>query len=123
QISSSFDAFELMQPLIGDLPHEEFWVLCLNNSNKVIYQFQLRKVGLTSTVVDIRMLFKTALEHLSTAILLIHNQPSGQLRSSQADKEITKKIAQAGEHLEIRLLDHIIITRESYYSFADDGLI
>lgn len=123
QISSSFDAFQLMQTLIGDLPHEEFWVLCLNNSNKVIYQFQLSKGGLTSTVVDIRMLFKTALEHLSTAILLIHNHPSGQLRPSQADKEITKKIAQAGEHLEIRLLDHIIITRESYYSFADNGLI
>src|SRR5690606_38386 len=123
QISSSFDAFQLMQPLIGDLPHEEFWVLCLNNSNKVIYQFQLSKGGLTSTVVDIRMLFKIALEHLSTAILLIHNHPSGQLRLSRADKEITEKIALASEHLEIRLLDHIIITRDIYFSFADDGLI
>ena len=112
-----------MQQLIGDLPHEEFWVLCLNNSNKVIYQFQLSKRGLTSIVVDIRILFKMALEHLSTAILLIHNHPSGQLRPSQADKEITKKIAQAGEHLEIRLLDHIIISRESYYSFADENMM
>lgn len=123
QISSSFDAFQLMQPLIGDLPHEEFWVLCLNNSNKVIYQFQLSKGGLTSTVVDIRMLFKTALEHLSTAILLIHNHPSGQLRSSQADKDITQKIKQAGTTLDIKLLDHLIITATDYFSFADEGIL
>lgn len=123
QISSSFDAFQLMQPLIGDLPHEEFWVLCLNNSNKVIYQFQLSKGGLTSTVVDIRMLFKIALEHLSTAILLIHNHPSGQLNSSAADKDITQKIKQAGTTLDIKLLDHLIITATDYFSFADEGIL
>lgn len=123
KISSSADVFHIMQPIIGDLPHEEFWVLCLNNSNKIIYQFQLSKGGLTSTVVDVRMLFKTALEHLATAIILLHNHPSGQLKPSGADQQITKKIAQAGDHLEIKLLDHVIITKESYYSFADEGLI
>lgn len=123
KITSSADVFHIMQPIIGDLPHEEFWVLCLNNSNKIIYQFQLSKGGLTSTVVDVRMLFKTALEHLATAIILLHNHPSGQLKPSGADQQITKKIAQAGDHLEIKLLDHVIITKESYYSFADEGLI
>ena len=123
KISSSADVFHIMQPIIGDLPHEEFWVLCLNNSNKIIYQFQLSKGGLTSTVVDVRMLFKTALEHLATAIILLHNHPSGQLKPSGPDQQITKKIAQAGDHLEIKLLDHVIITKESYYSFADEGLI
>ena len=123
KISSSADVFHIMQPIIGDLPHEEFWVLCLNNSNKIIYQFQLSKGGLTSTVVDVRMLFKTALEHLATAIILLHNHPSGQLKPSGADQQITKKIAQAGDHLEIKLLDHVIITKESYYSFADEGLL
>lgn len=123
KISSSADVFHIMQPIIGDLPHEEFWVLCLNNNNKIIYQFQLSKGGLTSTVVDVRMLFKTALEHLATAIILLHNHPSGQLKPSGSDQQITKKIAQAGDHLEIKLLDHVIITKESYYSFADEGLI
>lgn len=123
KITSSADVFHMMQPIIGDLPHEEFWVLCLNNSNKIIYQFQLSKGGLTSTVVDIRMLFKTVLEHLATAIILLHNHPSGQLKPSIADKQITKKIAQAGDHLEIKLLDHVIITRQSYFSFADDGIL
>lgn len=123
KITCSSDVFQIMQPIIGDLPHEEFWVLCLNNSNKVIYQFQLSKGGLTSTIVDIRMLFKTALEHLATAIILLHNHPSGQLKPSSSDQQVTKKIAQAGEHLEIKLLDHVIITKESYYSFADEGLL
>lgn len=121
KISSSSDVFHIMQPIIGDLPHEEFWVLCLNNSNKIIYQFQLSKGGLTSTVVDVRMLFKISLEHLATAIVLVHNHPSGQLKPSDADLKITKKIAQAGEYLEIKLLDHVIVTKDAYYSFADEG--
>lgn len=121
RITGSQDVFQLMQPIIGDLPHEEFWVLCLNNSNKVIHKFQLSKGGLTSTIVDLRMLFKTALEHLATAIILLHNHPSGQLSPSRADAQITQKIKQAGEHIEIKLLDHVIITKNNYYSFADEG--
>ena len=123
KIGSSTDVCKLMQPLIGDLPHEEFWCLLLNNSNKVIYKFQLSKGGLTQTVVDIRMLFKNVLEHLATAIILVHNHPSGQLNPSMADKDITQKIKQAGTTLDIKLLDHLIITATNYLSFADEGIL
>lgn len=123
KIGSSEDVFKLMQPIIGDLPHEEFWVLLLNNSNKVIYKLQLSKGGLTQTVVDIRMLFKTALEHLATALILVHNHPSGQLVASGADKDITQKIKLAGTSLDIKLLDHLIITQTGYFSFADEDVL
>ncbi|WLD23380.1 DNA repair protein RadC [Flavobacterium dauae] len=123
KITSSEDVFKLMQPIIGDLPHEEFWVLLLNNSNKVIYKLQLSKGGLTQTVVDVRMLFKTALEHLATALILVHNHPSGQLVASGADKDITQKIKLAGNSLDIKLLDHLIITQTGYFSFADDDIL
>ena len=123
KIGSSEDVCKLMQPIIGDLPHEEFWVLLLNNSNKVIYKLQLSKGGLTQTVVDIRMLFKTALEHLATALILVHNHPSGQLVASGADKDITQKIKLAGNSLDIKLLDHLIITQTGYFSFADDDIL
>lgn len=123
KIGSSEDVFKLMQPIIGDLPHEEFWVLLLNNSNKVIYKLQLSKGGLTQTVVDIRMLFKTALEHLATALILVHNHPSGQLVASGADKDITQKIKLAGNSLDIKLLDHLIITQTGYFSFADEDVL
>ena len=123
KIGSSADVCKLMQPIIGDLPHEEFWVLLLNNSNKVIYKMQLSKGGLTQTVVDIRMLFKTALEHLATALILVHNHPSGQLVASGADKDITQKIKLAGNSLDIKLLDHLIITQNGYFSFADEDIL
>lgn len=123
KIGSSADVCKLMQPIIGDLPHEEFWVLLLNNSNKVIYKMQLSKGGLTQTVVDIRMLFKTALEHLATALILVHNHPSGQLVASNADKDITQKIKLAGNSLDIKLLDHLIITQNGYLSFADEDIL
>lgn len=123
QIKSSKDVFEHMQPLIGDLQNEEFWVLLLNNSNKIIQKIQLSKGGLTATLVDVRLLFKQALEHFATAIILVHNHPSGQLKPSDADKNITRKIADAGNVLEIKLLDHIIVTEHDYFSFADDGIL
>lgn len=123
KIGSAGDVCKLMQPIIGDLPHEEFWVLLLNNSNKVIYKLQLSKGGLTQTVVDIRLIFKTALEYLATSIIIVHNHPSGQLTPSTADKDITQKIKLAGKSLDIQLLDHLIITQTGYFSFADDDLL
>lgn len=123
KIGSSADVCSLMQPVIGDLSHEEFWVLLLNNSNKVIYKLQLSKGGLTQTVVDIRLIFKTALEHLATALIIVHNHPSGQLNPSMADKDITQKIKLAGNSLDIRLLDHLIVTQSDYFSFADEGVL
>ena len=122
KITSSKMVFEIMQPIIGELPHEEFWVLYLNNSNKVIHKSQLSKGGLTGTVVDIRLIFKTAFEHNAISIILTHNHPSGKLLASDADIQITKKIKEASKHLEINVLDHIIITENGFYSFNDEGI-
>lgn len=123
KITSSKAVFELMQPILGELPHEEFWVLCLNNSNKVIYKTQISKGGITETLVDIRLVFKHALEHYAVAIILVHNHPSGKLQPSDADLQMTKNVQQAGKLLEIPVLDHIIITEKSYFGFADAGLL
>lgn len=122
KISSSKAVFDIMQPLIGELPHEEFWVLFLNNSNKVIHKSQLSKGGMTGTIVDIRMIFKIAFEQNATSIILTHNHPSGKLEASNADKEITQKLKLAGEQLEIKVLDHVIITEKGYLSFQDEGI-
>jgi DNA repair protein RadC len=122
KITSSKAVFEIMHPIIGELPHEEFWVLYLNNSNKVIHKSQLSKGGITGTVVDIRLIFKTALENRAISIILTHNHPSGKLQASDADKDITKKLKVAGEQLDIKVLDHIIITETGYFSFQDEGI-
>ena len=123
KISSSVSVFELMQPLIGELPHEEFWIVFLNNSNVVIQKDQLSKGGITGTLVDIRLALKKALEVGATAIILVHNHPSGTLKPSEADKQLTRKLKTAGESLDIKVLDHVIITEKSYFSFADDNLL
>lgn len=122
KISSSKMVFDIMQPIIGELPHEEFWILYLNNSNKVIYKAQHSKGGMTGTVVDIRLIFKTAFEHNAISIILTHNHPSGKLLASDADIQITRRIKEASKYLEINVLDHIIITEEGYYSFKDNGI-
>ena len=122
KVTSSKVIFEIMQPIIGELPHEEFWIIYLNNSNKVISKSQLSKGGITGTLVDVRIVFKTALEMGATALILCHNHPSGTLIPSDADKQITKKLKLAGESLEIKVLDHLIVTETSYFSFADEGI-
>ncbi|MEN8878662.1 MAG: DNA repair protein RadC [Polaribacter sp.] len=123
KITSSKAVFELMQPIIGDLEHEEFWVLFLNNSNKVLAKIQMSKGGLTATIVDVRLLFKRALELASVGMIVCHNHPSGKLEPSQADKQLTEKIKLAGSTLDIKLLDHLIITEKWYFSFADEGAL
>ena len=123
KIGSSKQVFECMQPLLGDLPNEEFWVLYLNNSNKILYKHQLSKGGLTGTLIDTRILFKKALEVAATALILVHNHPSGKLVPSESDRQITQKIIAAGKLMDIRFLDHVIITEKAYFSFADEGLI
>ena len=122
KITSSKSIFEIMQPIIGELPHEEFWIIYMNNSNKVISKSQLSKGGITGTLVDVRIVFKTALEMGATALILCHNHPSGTLIPSDADKQITRKLKLAGDNLEIKVLDHLIVTETSYYSFADEGI-
>lgn len=123
QVTSSKAVFEIMQPVIGELPHEEFWVLYLNNSNKVIYKSQISKGGITGTSVDVRIVFKIALEHNATSIILTHNHPSGKLEASSADRQITQKLKLAGQQLDIPILDHVIVTENHYLSFADDGIL
>lgn len=123
KVTSSKAVYEIMQPLIGELPHEEFWVLYLNNSNKVIYKSQLSKGGITGTIVDVRLAFKLALEHNATGIILVHNHPSGALQASEPDRQITKQMQQAGQSLSINILDHVIVTEKAYLSFADEGYL
>tara|TARA_B110000046_G_scaffold131430_1_gene137919 strand:+ start:2597 stop:3283 length:687 start_codon:yes stop_codon:yes gene_type:complete len=123
KISSSKQVFSMMQPVVGTLPHEEFWVLYLNNSNKVLSKFQISKGGITATLVDVRLLFKKAIEIGAVAIIICHNHPSGKINPSTEDKNLTKKIKLGGMSLDIKLLDHLIITEKSYFSFADNGEI
>ena len=123
KITSSKSIFEIMQPIIGELSHEEFWIIYLNNSNKVISKSQLSKGGITGTVVDTRLVFKSAIENGAVAVILVHNHPSGTLVASEADKQITKKIKVAGESLDIKVLDHLIVTETNYFSFADEGIL
>ena len=123
KITSSKSIFELMQPIVGELPHEEFWVLYLNNSNKVLSKIQLSKGGITGTVVDVRLVYKTAIEMGAIAIILCHNHPSGTLQPSDADKQITRKLKLAGESLDVKILDHLIVTENNYFSFADEGIL
>lgn len=123
KVTSSKTVFEIMQPIIGELMHEEFWVLYLNNSNKVMYKSQISKGGITGTVVDTRIIYKIALEHNATSVILTHNHPSGVLQPSDADKQITRKLKEAGKYLDVVVLDHIIVTEKSYFSFADEGIL
>jgi DNA repair protein RadC len=123
KITSCKAVFEIMQPIIGELYHEEFWVLYLNQANKVIYKSQISKGGMTSTLVDIRLIFKMAFEHNAIAIILTHNHPSGKLIPSQQDIDMTKKIKFAATALEIQVLDHMIITETDYFSFKEDGIL
>ncbi|MGK0253976.1 MAG: DNA repair protein RadC [Mariniflexile sp.] len=123
KITSSKSVFELMQPLIGELQHEEFWIIYVNNSNKVIQKNQLSKGGITGTLVDVRLVLKNALEVGATGLILAHNHPSGTLKPSDADKQITNKLKVAAESLDIKVLDHLIITEKAYYSFADEGIL
>jgi DNA repair protein RadC len=122
KITSSKTTFELMQPIIGELPHEEFWVLYLNNSNKVLFKSQQGKGGITGTLVDVRLVFKMALEIGATALILCHNHPSGSLIPSEADKKLTQKIKIAGQNLDIHVIDHIIVTENGYFSFVDANI-
>ena len=123
KIESSKSVFRIMQPLIGDLGHEEFWIIYLNNSNKVLRKQQLSRGGMTGTLVDVRIVMKQALEEGATSIILAHNHPSGTLRASQADKSITQKMKAAGELLDVKVLDHLIVTEHAYFSFADEGIL
>ncbi|MXS69804.1 DNA repair protein RadC [Flavobacteriaceae bacterium W22] len=123
QISGSLDAYNVLKLHLSDLRTEEFWAVFLNQSNKVIHIAQLTQGGISQSIVGVRVLFKTALEHFSTGIIVAHNHPSGNKKPSTEDINITKKIKDAGNLMNIQLLDHLIITQNAYLSFADEGLL
>ena len=123
KVVTSADAAAIFNPLLSDLPHEEFWVLLLNRNNLVIDKLMVSQGGLSGTIIDVRIILKMALDKLACSIILCHNHPSGNLIPSEADKEITRKIKEAGKHMDIPVLDHLIIGNDTYFSFTDEGLI
>lgn len=106
-----------------DLPHEEFWVLLLNRANRVVNKKRISGGGVSGTVADPKIIFKLALEELASGFIVAHNHPSGNLTASQSDLDLTRKLKESGKLLEVQLLDHLIITNQKYFSFADEGLI
>jgi DNA repair protein RadC len=122
-ISSSKEAYLALAPLLMDLDTEEFWILLLNQANRMIGREKISAGGLAITSVDSRVVFKKALECNATSIVLCHNHPSGNLRPSQSDLDLTQRMRKAGEQLEILVQDHLIVSEAGYYSFADEGII
>ena len=122
-VTTSRDVFDMMLPQLIDLPYEEFWIIQLNRANHAIGRARISAGGVSGTVVDSKMVFKPAIEVLATSIILVHNHPSGNLKPSQADIELTRKLKEAGKHLDIAVLDHIIVAYSGFYSFADENIM
>ncbi|MDO8969994.1 MAG: DNA repair protein RadC [Saprospiraceae bacterium] len=123
KVASSRDAFNAIASLLTDLYHEEFWLLMLNKANEVVAREKLSAGGMAGTVADVKLAFKIALDARASAIIAVHNHPSGNLKPSEADISLTKKLKEAGKILDLPLLDHLIVSERGYYSFADEGAI
>lgn len=121
RLITSKDTYDLMRPHLLDLKYEQFWVILLNRSNIVLKKIPISIGGVAGTVADPKLIFKTALENLASAIILVHNHPSGNVKPSDADIVLTRKIRDAGKLLDIPVLDHVIFTDLNYYSFSDEG--
>jgi DNA repair protein RadC len=119
-VKTSREVFNYFEPLLADLPHEEFWILLLARNRKVIARVKISEGGVAGTVVDTKIIFKHAIENLASYIVLCHNHPSGNLQPSTADIQITKNLKNAAKLLDIEIVDHIIIGNNKYYSFADN---
>jgi len=123
RITCSRDAYEEIRPHLMDKPHEEFWILLLNRANEVLRPVQVSAGGISGTVADPKLIFKHAIEHLASSMILVHNHPSGNTTPSQADKDLTRKLRDCGKLLDVPVLDHLIFTDRTYLSFADEGLL
>ncbi len=123
KISGSKDVFDLFQPVLSDLPHEEFWILLLNRSNFIIDTSRISQGGLSGTVIDTRIILKNAIDKLASGLILCHNHPSGNSNPSDSDRLITRKMKEAASIMDISLLDHIIIAGNKFYSFSDEGIL
>ena len=122
-IMNSRDTYDTMLPLLIDLNYEEFWILMLNRAHHIIGRTRISSGGVSGTVVDSKMVFKPAIEALATSIVLVHNHPSGNLKPSQEDIELTRKIKEGGRYLDITVLDHVIVAHTGFYSFADESML
>ena len=122
-ISSSKDAYHLFSPHLENKVYEEFWILMLNRRNQVIKPYRISEGGISGTLADPKKIFKAALDHHASGIILCHNHPSGNLKPSRADLRLTARIKEGASQLDIQLLDHLIIAWEGYYSFADEGVL
>jgi len=122
-IKGSNDVVSYIRPLIGDLNHEEFWIIYLNRRNGILGSEKLSQGGITGTVIDVRLVLKKALEKNSTSLIGCHNHPSGNLEPSEADKKITRQLKEAAAIMDIPLIDHVIVTQSGFFSFADEGLL
>jgi DNA repair protein RadC len=123
QVTSSQDVFEMLHPRLGDLPHEEFWVVLLNRANKIVDELKISHGGTSGTVTDVKIILKEAIDRRACGIIMCHNHPSGNLNPSKADLSITQKLKNAAAYLDIQVLDHIILGDNNYYSFADEGAL
>jgi DNA repair protein RadC len=123
EVKSSRDGYNIMRRHLIDLNHEEFWIMLIGRSNKVLAKELVSKGGLSGTVADPKIIFHMALQHQASALIMVHNHPSGNLKPSREDLVLTKKIADAGRMLDINVLDHLIITDGGYFSFGDEGLL
>lgn len=122
-IRCSQDINALMYPFLWDLPNEELWVLALNNASRVIKKVRVSVGGISQTAVDIRLIMRILVEASATQFVVVHNHPSGNKRPSRDDKNITERLKKAGEVFDIRLIDHVIIAGDTYYSFSDEGIL
>ncbi len=122
-IANTEDAYLILKNQLSGLHTEEFWAVYLNQSNKIVHIAKLTEGGINQSIVDVRILFRLALDYYSTGIIIAHNHPSGSLKPSREDVGITQKIKEAGSFFSIQLLDHLIITQNSYFSFSDEGLL
>ena len=123
KITGSKDVADYFQSMLGDLNHEEFWILLLDRGNKIMDSFRISEGGISGTVIDVRKILKVAIEKQASSIILCHNHPSGTLQASDADLKITRKITDASKIMDISVLDHVIIGNDKYYSFADEGIL
>jgi DNA repair protein RadC len=122
-VSGSSSVARFLQARFRDLPHEIFAVVFLNRANRIIHFEIVSSGGITGTVADPRIILKKALEEEAVGLILCHNHPSGNLKPSRADEELTLKIREASRYFDIRVLDHVIVSHEGYFSFADEGML
>ena len=123
KVTSVNDLYKIFSQYLSDLQTEEFWAIFLDQKNHVIYKTQISKGGISGTLVDVRVIFRIAIEHFATSIAVAHNHPTGNLTPSQPDISITRRIKEAGDLLDIKLLDHLIIGENSFFSFSEQGLL